>query len=100
MQETNFSVTHNSSECDVISPDAGLHMDGLPALDLWDLGIEALRSSSIQLRARCNQLRDKHCEKHSNERTNKQSNTTEYIRWTNVHYVTSNAKPFSFATRK
>ena len=98
MQETNFSVTHNSSECDVISLDAGLRLDGLRALDLWDLGIEAPRSCSIQLRARRNQLRDKHCEKHSNERTKKQSNTTEYLRWTNVQYVTSNAKPFFFAT--
>ena len=31
------SVSHGSTEAEVISPDAGLRMDGIPALDLWDL---------------------------------------------------------------
>ena len=29
------SVSHSSAESEVISLDAGLRMDGLPALDLW-----------------------------------------------------------------
>ena len=29
------SVSHSSTESEVISLDAGLRMDGLPALDLW-----------------------------------------------------------------
>ena len=31
------SVSHGSSESKVISFDAGLRMDGIPARDLWDL---------------------------------------------------------------
>ena len=31
------SVSHSSTESEVISLDAGLRMDGIPALDLWDL---------------------------------------------------------------
>ena len=36
------SVSHSSSEWEIISFDAGLRMDGLFALDLWDLVIEVL----------------------------------------------------------
>ena len=36
------SASHSSTESEVISLDAGLRMDGLPALDLWDLDIEVL----------------------------------------------------------
>ena len=36
------SVSHSSTESEVISLDAGLRMDGLAALDLWDLVIEVL----------------------------------------------------------
>ena len=34
------SVPHRSSESEIISLDAGLRIDGIPALDLWDLLIE------------------------------------------------------------
>ena len=40
-QEPNIS----STEPEVILLDAGLRMDGLPALDLWDVVIEVLHSS-------------------------------------------------------
>ena len=39
-------VSHSSTESEIISLDAGLRMDGIPALDLWDLLIEVLHSSS------------------------------------------------------
>ena len=39
------SVSHSSTESEIISLDAGLRMDGLPALDLWDVVSEVLRSS-------------------------------------------------------
>ena len=35
-------VSHSSTESDIISLDAGLRMDGSPALDLWDSVIEVL----------------------------------------------------------
>ena len=48
------SVSHRSTESDVISLDAGLCMDGITALDLWDLVFEVLHSSLNQPRARGN----------------------------------------------
>ena len=39
------SVSQSSTESEIISLDAGLRMDGLPALDLWDMFIEVLRTT-------------------------------------------------------
>ena len=36
------TVSHSSSESEIILLDAGLRMDGLLALDLWDVVIEVL----------------------------------------------------------
>ena len=36
------SVSHSSTESEIISLDAGLRMDGIPALDLWDLIVAVL----------------------------------------------------------
>ena len=38
------SVSHSSAEAEIMSLDAGLRMDGNPALTLWDLVIEVLHS--------------------------------------------------------
>ena len=38
------SVSHSSTEAEIISLDAGLRMDGIPALFLWDLVIEVFHS--------------------------------------------------------
>ena len=40
------SVSHSSTDSEVFSLDAGLRMGGLPALDLWDIVIEVLRSTN------------------------------------------------------
>ena len=40
------AVSHSSTESEIISLDAGLRMDGFPALDLWDTVIEVLRSTN------------------------------------------------------
>ena len=40
------SVSHSSAESEIISLDAGLQVDDLPALDLRDVVIEVLRSSN------------------------------------------------------
>ena len=42
------SVSHSSTDAEVISLDAGLRMDGIPALDLWDLVIEVFHSPPDQ----------------------------------------------------
>ena len=46
------SVSHSSTESEIISLDAGLRMDGLLALDLWDTVIEVLRSTNNTARQR------------------------------------------------
>ena len=42
------SVTHSSTESEIISLDAGLRMDGVPALDLWDLIVAVLHGNTNQ----------------------------------------------------
>ena len=39
------SVSQSSTDAQVISLDAGLRTDGIPALDLWDSVIEVFHSS-------------------------------------------------------
>ena len=41
-----MSVSHSATESEIISLDAGLRVDGLLALDLWDMVIEVLRSTN------------------------------------------------------
>ena len=36
------SVSHSSTESEIISLDVGLRLDGLPALELWDLIVSVL----------------------------------------------------------
>ena len=36
------SVSHSSTESEIISLDTGLRLDGIPALDLWDLIVSVL----------------------------------------------------------
>ena len=46
MSERQTFVSHSSTESEIISLDAGLRMDRLLALDLWDVVIEVLRSTN------------------------------------------------------
>ena len=62
------SVSHCSTESEIISLDAGLCMDSIPALDLWDLVTEVLHSFSNQSKkstenVQGNLLHDHHQEK-------------------------------------
>ena len=43
------SVSHNSTESEVISLDAGLSMNGLLALDLWDIVFEVLSNHTSHM---------------------------------------------------
>ena len=50
------AVSHSSTEAEIISLDTGLRLDGLPALELWDLIVfffflEASLSCFKQIRA-------------------------------------------------
>ena len=42
------SVSHSSTESEIISLDAGLKLDGIPALDLWDLIVAILHGNTYQ----------------------------------------------------
>ena len=48
------SVSHNSTESEIISLDAGLRLNGIPALDLWDL-IVLVFGNTIQTHDRTGQ---------------------------------------------
>ena len=45
VQETNFSFAH-FNRIRIISLDAGLRLDGIPALDLWDLIVSVLGNTT------------------------------------------------------
>ena len=40
------AVSHSSTESEIISLDTGLRLDGLPALELWDLIVSVLENVS------------------------------------------------------
>ena len=48
MCKKQISVSHSSTESDIISLDAGLRLDGIPALDLWDLIVAVLHGDTYQ----------------------------------------------------
>ena len=90
------SVSHSSTESEIISLDADLRMDGIPALDLWDLVSEVLHSSFNQTKKSKEKvlgdlLRDSSSRKHTNiqSKTQIQHNDLEL---SNVDYVSSNVK--------
>ena len=46
MCEKQTSVSHSSTESEIISLDAGLRLDGIPALDFWDLIVSVLGNTT------------------------------------------------------
>ena len=44
------AVSHSSTESEIISLDTGLRLDGLPALELWDLIVSVFGSVSRDFR--------------------------------------------------
>ena len=46
MCKKQISVSHSSTESEIISLDAGLRLDGIPALDLWDLIVLVLGNTT------------------------------------------------------
>ena len=60
MSKKQTSVSHSSTESEIISLDAGLRLDGIPALDLWDLIVADLHGNTNQ----SNQARGDLCTNH------------------------------------
>ena len=48
MCKTQTSVSHSSTGSEIISLNAGLRLDGIPALDLWDLIVGFLHENTYQ----------------------------------------------------
>ena len=48
MCQKQTSVSHSSTESKIISLEAGLRLDGIPALDLWDLIVAVLQRNTYQ----------------------------------------------------
>ena len=93
MSKKQTSVSHSSTESEDISFNAGLRMDGIPALDLWDLDVEVLHSSLNQP-LHGNLLCDnEQSRKRTNTRTKKHNR--DDLGLFNVDHVTTNAKTFS-----
>ena len=54
------SVSHSSTESEIISLHAGLWLDGIPALDLWDLIVSVLGDTSQHHTEQGDLLKNKH----------------------------------------
>ena len=94
------SVSHSSTQADLISFDAGLRMDGIPALDLWDLVIEVFHSSPNQSKktidqARGDSPRNTTSNKHTPDQT-KVPTKHNNLELSEVDYVSSNPKSSLF----
>ena len=85
-------VSHSSTEAEVISLDAGLRMDGIPALDLWDLVIEVFHSPPNQTN-KTNDVREPGGNLSANTQPHMQKQiptTHTNLDLTNIDRVTSN----------
>ena len=95
------SVSHSSTEAEIISLDAGLRMDGIPSLDLWELVIEVFHSSPNQSKKPKGQVRgDSSRNTTSNKHTRKQTKIPTHhdnLELSNVDFVSSNAKSSQFS---
>ena len=93
-------VSHSSTEAEIISLDAGLRMDGIPALDVWDLVMHMLHSSPNQLNDTQDQVRGNSSRNTtSNKHTQNQTKTPiqhDNFDVSDVDYVPSNAKSSQF----
>ena len=91
------SVSHSSTEAEIISLDAGLRMDGIPALDLWDLVTEVFHSSPNQNNKIEDQKLVGNLLRNSTLHMRNQ-NSTKHADFdlSNVDHVSSNVRPSRF----
>ena len=89
------SVSHSSTEAEVISLDAGFRMDAIFALDLWDFVIEVFHSSPNQI----NKSKGQESQGNLSRNTTlhmKNQNPTKHVSLIWIMYVSSNVRPFQF----
>ena len=106
------SVSQSSTESEVLSLDAGLRMDGIPALDPGDVVIEVWHSSQNTHQAvkdHCRKVEDtsqvpRNRARSVTQSTNSTTKTTRHGNWEVdelclVGHVVTSAKPFQFEDR-
>ena len=76
----NLSVLHSSTEAEIISVDASLRMDGIPALDLWNLVIEVFHSPPNQQSQRSWRATGKLVAKNTTQHAKPKSNQAHHSR--------------------
>ena len=87
------SLSHNSTETELISLDAGLRIDGLPALGLWDLVIGVFHSSPNQINKSTGQESQGNLSRNTILHMKNQSpNRHVNLDLSNVGHVSSNVK--------
>ena len=85
-------MSHSSAESEIISLDADLRMDGIPALDLWHLIIDVMHSNSNQ-KQKDKQVRKNLSRSQTFKKLNSQMNTPVsqgYLELVNDDFVPSN----------
>ena len=97
------SVSHSSTDAEIVSLEANLRMGGIPALGLWYLAIEVLHSSSMQSKKSIDQVRGNSSRNTtSNKHTQKQTKTPaqhDNVGLCNVHNnVSLNGKSSRFGS--
>ena len=84
------SVSHSSTESEIISLDAGLRMDGLPALDLWDIAIEVLLSTNNTVKPNHNGIQESVATLHSKAKTQNVKRRQNVEQLSDVDHVPTN----------
>ena len=85
------SVSHSSTESEIISSDAGLRLGGIPALDLWDLIVAVLENTNQSNQERGDLLMNK-CEVRSTLHTIQKRKPSQGVinDLDNVDFISSN----------
>ena len=93
------ALSHSSKESEVPSLDDGLRIDGIPAIDLWDLVLHVLHSSSSSMRTARPATELTLCEQHPDIRTKLNFPTSEEKCFREIDYGAPNAKLFDHSAR-
>ena len=89
MSKKQIVVSHISTESEIISLDAGLRTDGFLALDLWDIGIEVLRSTNNSVQPKHTSIQETDA-LHSKTKTRKIERRQKVDQLSDVDYVPTN----------
>ena len=92
MRKKQTSVSHSSTESEIISFGAGLRLDGVTALDLWDLIVAVLHGNTCQSnqarRDPCTKIREVRAAPHKFQTRKKSHELIDDL--DNVDFISSN----------